>query len=226
MNYQIQGDNLPVVLISLEAGEQVRTEGGGMSWMTPNMKMETSGGGLGKMFSRAVSGESIFQNIYTAEGGPGMIACASSFPGSIKAFEVGPGNSIILQKTAFLASVGNVDLAIHFKKKLGAGLFGGEGFIMQKVSGQGVAFAEFDGSVIEYDLQAGQQMIIDTGNLAAMTESCTMDIQTVKGLKNIAFGGEGLFNTVVTGPGHIWLQSMPASGLAAAIQPYIVTSGN
>lgn len=194
--------------------------------MTPNMKMETSGGGLGKMFSRAVSGESIFQNIYTAEGGPGMIACASSFPGSIKAFEVGPGNSIILQKTAFLASVGNVDLAIHFKKKLGAGLFGGEGFIMQKVSGQGVAFAEFDGSVIEYDLQAGQQMIIDTGNLAAMTESCTMDIQTVKGLKNIAFGGEGLFNTVVTGPGHIWLQSMPASGLAAAIQPYIVTSGN
>ena len=226
MNYQIQGDNLPVVLINLEAGEQVRTEGGGMSWMTPNMKMETSGGGLGKMFSRAVSGESIFQNIYTAEGGPGMIACASSFPGSIKAFEVGPGNSIILQKTSFLASVGNVDLSIHFKKKLGAGLFGGEGFIMQKVSGQGVAFAEFDGSVIEYDLQAGQQMVIDTGNLAAMTESCTMDIQTVKGLKNIAFGGEGLFNTVVTGPGHIWLQSMPASGLAAAIQPYIVTSGN
>ena len=155
-----------------------------------------------------------------------MIACASSFPGSIKAFEVGPGNSIILQKTAFLASVGNVDLSIHFKKKLGAGLFGGEGFIMQKVSGQGVAFAEFDGSVIEYDLQAGQQMVIDTGNLAAMTESCTMDIQTVKGLKNIAFGGEGLFNTVVTGPGHIWLQSMPASGLAAAIQPYIVTSGS
>ena len=223
MNYTIQGDTLPVVIINLEAGEQVRTEGGGMSWMTPNMKMETSGGGLGKMFSRAVSGESIFQNIYTAEGGPGMIACASSFPGSIRPFEISPGNSIVLQKSAFLASVGNIDLSIHFKKKIGAGLFGGEGFIMQKISGQGVCFAEFDGTVIEYELQAGQQMVIDTGNLAGMTESCSMDIVTVKGLKNIAFGGEGLFNTVVTGPGHIWLQTMPASSLASVIQPYIVT---
>ena len=223
MNYNIQGDNLPVVIINLEAGESVRTEGGGMSWMTPNMKMQTSGGGIGKMFSRAVSGESVFQNIYTAEGGPGMIACASSFPGSIRPFEISPGNSIILQKSAFLASVGNVDLSIHFKKKIGAGLFGGEGFIMQKISGQGVAFAEFDGSVVEYELQPGQQMVIDTGNLAGMSESCSMEIVTVKGLKNIAFGGEGLFNTVVTGPGHIWLQTMPASSLASVIQPYIVT---
>ncbi len=223
MNYSIQGDTLPVVIINLEAGESVKTEGGGMSWMTPNMKMETKGGGLGKMLSRAVSGESIFQNIYTAEGGPGMIACASSFPGSIRAFEISPGNSIVLQKSAFLASVGNVDLSIHFKKKLGAGLFGGEGFIMQKISGQGICFAEFDGHVVEYELQAGQQMVIDTGNLAGMTESCSMDIVTVKGLKNIAFGGEGLFNTVVTGPGHVYLQTMPASALASTIQPYIVT---
>jgi uncharacterized protein (AIM24 family) len=152
-----------------------------------------------------------------------MIACASSFPGSIRPFEISPGNSIVLQKSAFLASVGNIDLSIHFKKKIGAGLFGGEGFIMQKISGQGVCFAEFDGTVIEYELQAGQQMVIDTGNLAGMTESCSMDIVTVKGLKNIAFGGEGLFNTVVTGPGHIWLQTMPASSLASVIQPYIVT---
>ena len=223
MNYSIQGDTLPVVIINLEAGESVKTEGGGMSWMTPNMKMETKGGGLGKMLSRAVSGESIFQNIYTAGGGPGMIACASSFPGSIRAFEISPGNSIVLQKSAFLASVGNVDLSIHFKKKLGAGLFGGEGFIMQKISGQGICFAEFDGHVVEYELQAGQQMVIDTGNLAGMTESCSMDIVTVKGLKNIAFGGEGLFNTVVTGPGHVYLQTMPASALASTIQPYIVT---
>ena len=223
MNYQIEGGTLPVVIINLDAGEKVVTEGGGMSWMSPNMKMETSGGGLGKMFSRAVSGESVFQNIYTAEGGPGFIACASSFPGSIKAFEIGPGNSMVFQKSAFLASVGNIDLSIHFKKKLGAGMFGGEGFIMQKVSGQGVAFAEFDGHVVEYDLQAGQQIVLDTGHLAAMSESCQMDIQTVKGLKNIAFGGEGLFNTVVTGPGHVWVQTMPAASLASAIQPFIVT---
>ncbi|MCR5543204.1 MAG: TIGR00266 family protein [Eubacterium sp.] len=224
MNYTIQGETLPVVIINLDAGEKVVTEGGGMSWMTPNMKMETKGGGLGKMLSRAVSGESIFQNIYTSEGGPGMMACASSMPGSIRAFELSPGNSIILQKSAFLASVGDVNLSIHFKKKLGAGLFGGEGFIMQKVEGQGVAFAEFDGHVVEYELQAGQQLVVDTGHLAGMTESCQMDIVTVKGLKNIAFGGEGLFNTVVTGPGRIYLQTMPVSNLAGAIQPYIVTS--
>ncbi len=223
MNYQIEGGTLPVVIINLDAGEKVVTEGGGMSWMSPNMKMETSGGGLGKMFSRAVSGESVFQNIYTAEGGPGFIACASSFPGSIRAFEIGPGNSMVFQKSAFLASVGNIDLSIHFKKKLGAGMFGGEGFIMQKVSGQGVAFAEFDGHVVEYDLQPGQQIVLDTGHLAAMSETCQMDIQTVKGLKNIAFGGEGLFNTVVTGPGHVWVQTMPAASLASAIQPFIVT---
>ena len=223
MNYQIEGGTLPVVIINLDAGEKVVTEGGGMSWMSPNMKMETSGGGLGKMFSRAVSGESVFQNIYTAEGGPGFIACASSFPGSIRAFEISPGNNMVFQKSAFLASVGNVELSIHFKKKLGAGMFGGEGFIMQKISGQGVAFAEFDGHVVEYDLQPGQQIVLDTGHLAAMTESCQMDIQTVKGLKNIAFGGEGLFNTVVTGPGHVWVQTMPAASLASAIQPFIVT---
>ena len=167
MNYQIDGGTLPVVIINLDAGEKVVTEGGGMSWMSPNMKMETSGGGLGKMFSRAVSGESVFQNIYTAEGGPGFIACASSFPGSIRAFEIGPGNNMVFQKSAFLASVGNIELSVHFKKKLGAGMFGGEGFIMQKVSGQGVAFAEFDGHVVEYDLQPGQQIVLDTGHLAA-----------------------------------------------------------
>ncbi len=224
MNYTIQGETLPVVIINLDAGEKVVTEGGGMSWMTPNMKMETKGGGLGKMLSRAVSGESIFQNIYTSEGGPGMMACASSMPGSIRAFELSPGNSIILQKSAFLASVGDVNLSIHFKKKLGAGLFGGEGFIMQKVSGQGTCFAEFDGHVVEYDLEAGQQLVVDTGNVAGMDETVTLDIQRVKGLKNMAFGGEGIFNTVLTGPGKVYLQTMPASSLASVIQPYFVTN--
>ena len=224
MQYSIQGDTLPVVIINLESGEKVVTEGGGMSWMTPNMKMETSGGGLGKMFSRAVSGESVFQNIYTAEGGPGLFAAASSFPGSIRAFEIAPGKSVILQKSAFLASVGNVELSVHFKKSLGAGFFGGEGFIMQKVSGQGTCFAEFDGHVVEYDLEAGQQLVVDTGNVAGMDETVTLDIQRVKGLKNMAFGGEGIFNTVLTGPGKVYLQTMPASSLASVIQPYIVTN--
>lgn len=224
MRYSIQGDTLPVVICELDAGEKIITEGGGMAWMSPNMKMETTGGGIGKMFGRALSGDTLFQNIYTAERTNGMISIASSFPGSIKAFEITPGNEIILQKSAFLASEADVELSMHFRKKLGSGLFGGEGFILQKLSGNGIAFAEFDGHVIEYELQPGQQIVIDTGHLAAMTATCQMDIQTIPGIKNIFLGGEGLFNTVVTGPGHVWLQTMPISNMAGALLPYLPTS--
>lgn len=226
MKYSIQGETLPVVICELEAGEKIVTEGGGMAWMSPNMKMETTGGGIGKMFGRALSGDTIFQNIYTAVGGAGMISIASSFPGSIKAFEITPGNAMIMQKSAFLASESSVELSMHFRKKLGSGLFGGEGFIMQKISGHGLAFAEFDGHVIEYELKPGEQLIIDTGHLAAMTESCQMDIQTVPGLKNKFLGGEGLFNTIVTGPGKVWLQTMPISNVAGALIPYIPSSNS
>lgn len=227
MQYEIKGETLPVVICHLESGERMITESGGMAWMSPNMKMETStNGGLGKAFGRMFSGDSIFQNFYTAMGGPGMIAFASSFPGSIKPFNVGPGEEYILQKSAFLASESTVQLSMHFHKKLGSGLFGGEGFILQKVSGYGLVFAEFDGHVIEYELSAGQQIVIDTGHLAAMSASCQMDIQTVPGVKNMLFGGEGLFNTVVTGPGHVWLQTMPASNMAAALLPYIPTGNH
>lgn len=223
MKYDIQGGNLPVVICTLEAGEKIITEGGGMTWMSPNMQMETSGGGIGKMFGRAFSGESVFQNIYTAKDKEGMIAVASSFPGSIRAFEISPSNTMILQKSAFLASEAGVELSVHFKKSLGAGFFGGEGFIMQKVSGNGLCFVEFDGHVVEYDLAEGEQMVVDTGNLAAMSSTCTMEIKTVPGLKNKLLGGEGLFNTVVTGPGHIWLQTLPASGMASVLSKYIAT---
>lgn len=227
MQYEIKGETLPVVICHLESGERMITESGGMAWMSPNMKMETStNGGLGKAFGRMFSGDSIFQNFYTAMGGPGMIAFASSFPGSIKPFTVGPGQEYIFQKSAFLASESTVELSMHFHKKLGSGLFGGEGFILQKVSGYGVVFAEFDGHVIEYELNAGQQIVIDTGHLAAMSATCQMDIQTVPGVKNMFFGGEGLFNTVVTGPGHVWLQTMPASNMAAALLPYIPTGNH
>ncbi len=224
MKYQIQGETLPVVICELESGEKMITEGGAMSWMSPNMKMETtSNGGMGKAIGRAFTGEKMFQNIYTAQGGTGMIAFASSFPGSIRAFHITPGNDMIFQKKAFLASEAGVTLSVHFRKKIGSGLFGGEGFIMQRISGQGIAFAEFDGHVIEYSLQPGQQIVIDTGHLAAMEATCSMDIQSVPGMKNILFGGEGLFNTVITGPGRVWLQTMPISNVAGAIRPYIPT---
>lgn len=224
MNYSIEGEPLPVVICNLEGGETMITESGAMSWMTPNMKMETtSGGGIGKMLGRAFSGESLFLNRYTAQGGPGQIAFASSFPGSIRAFTVAPGQDIVAQKSAFLASTPGVELSTFFQKRFGSGLFGGEGFIMQKLSGNGVVFLEFDGYVKEYELGAGQQMIIDTGYLAAMSSTCSLDIQTVPGVKNMLFGGEGLFNTVLTGPGTVYLQSMPVSQLAGAIRPFIPT---
>ncbi|MFR3036960.1 MAG: AIM24 family protein, partial [Blautia hydrogenotrophica] len=196
MKYEIKGDTLPVVLCYLEGGEKMINEGGSMSWMSPNMKMETTtNGGVGKAFGRMFAGEKMFQNVYTAEGGNGMIAFASSFPGSIRAFEITPGQDMVFQKSAFLAGEAGVNLSIFFNKRFGAGLFGGEGFIMQRVSGQGIVFAEFDGHVIEYDLQPGQQIIVDTGHLAAMSATCGIDIQSVPGVKNMLFGGEGLFNT-------------------------------
>ena len=223
MQYQIRGGSFPVVICQLQSGEKMITEKGSMTWMTPNMQMDTQGGGLGKMFSKAFSGESMFQNIYTAQGGPGMIAFGSSFPGKIVPIELGPGKQWILQKSAFLASEAGVKLDIFFNQKLGTGLFGGEGFIMQRLSGTGIAFAEIDGELIEYDLQAGQQLVVDTGYVAGFESSVSMNIQQVSGLKNKLLGGEGLFNTVLTGPGRVWLQTMPIYGVAGAIAPYIVT---
>lgn len=227
INYSIEGGNLPVVICTLEGGESMITERGSMSWMSPNMKMETtSNGGIGKALGRMFAGEALFQNRYTAQGGSGMIAFASSFPGCIRAFEIAPGNEIVVQKSGFLASQTSVELSVFFQKKLGAGFFGGEGFIMQKLSGRGTAFVEFDGHVVEYNLQQGQSIVIDTGYLAAMEASCSMEIQSVPGVKNALFGGEGLFNTVVTGPGRVYLQTMPVSNVAGALSPYIVTSHN
>ncbi len=224
MKYNIEGGALPIVELNLENGETIVTQGGGMVWMSPNMKMETSAGGIGKAFTKMFSGESIFQNKYTAMGGPGFITIASSFMGSVIPFEITPQTPMIVQKSGFLASSVGVDLSIAFNKKLGAGIFGGEGFIMQKLSGNGIAFVEIDGYCKQYNLAAGQQMIVDTGNLAAMDATCTMDIQTVKGVKNMFLGGEGLFNTVVTGPGRIFLQSHPITTLAGSLRPYIGTA--
>ena len=221
MKYQIQGEPMPVVICTLEDGESMITEKGSMVWMSPNMEMKTSAGGIGKAFGKLFSGESMFQNIYTARGGQGLIAFASSFPGAIRAVEITPGKTIVAQKSAFLASTSGVELSVHFQKKVGAGFFGGEGFIMQKLSGQGLAFIEIDGSSVEYDLAPGQKLIVDTGNLAIADDTVDIDIQAVKGVKNIFLGGEGLFNTVLTGPGKVTLQTMPLSSFAGSISRYI-----
>lgn len=225
MQYRITGDDLPVVICTLDAGETVITENGSMSWMSPNMKMETtSNGGIGKAFGRLFSGESLFLNRYTAQDGKGEIAFASSFPGSIRAFDVTNGDWVV-QKSGFLASEQSVDLSVFFQKKFGAGFFGGEGFIMQRISGKGIAFIEIDGSAIEYDLAAGESIIVDTGYLAAMTATCSMDIVSTGGVKNALLGGEGLFNTVVKGPGKVILQTMPISKVASTLSCFAPSKG-
>ena len=222
MNYEIKGGNFPIVVCNLKKGEKMITEKGSMVWMSPAIQMETTGGGVGKMFSKAFSGESIFQNIYTAQAAA-MITFGSSFPGRVVPVEIAPGKELIAQKSAFLASEIGVELSIHFNKKIGAGFFGGEGFIMQRLSGHGTAFIEIDGDLVQYELKPGQKIIVDTGNVAAFDSTVSIDIQKVPGVKNILFGGEGLFHTVLTGPGKIWLQTMPIVNVANSIRPYIPT---
>ncbi|MDO5702592.1 MAG: TIGR00266 family protein [Lachnospiraceae bacterium] len=227
MKYEIKGTTFPVVVMYPQRGETIVCESGAMTWMSDNMKMNaTTGGGIGKMFSRMFSDESLMQDTYTAEGGPGMLACASRFPGMIKPFEISPGNSIVIQKSAFLCSEKGVDTSIYFQKKIGVALFGGEGFIMQKISGNGLCFAEFNGDIVKYNLEAGQKLIVDTGNLAACTDGCSIDIQSVPGVKNALFGGEGLFNTVITGPGSVWVQTMSLPSFVSAIAPLIPKDRN
>lgn len=221
MRYEIKGEPMSVVIVHLDENESMITESGSMVWMSPNMQMETVGGSVGKVFGRLFAGERLFQNVYTARGGEGLIAFASKFPGSLRAVEITPDRPVIAQKSAFLAATSGVETSIFFQKKLGAGLFGGEGFIMQQISGNGIAFLEFDGSTVEYELGAGQQMIIDTGHLALMDATCSVDVETVKGIKNIFLGGESIFNTVVTGPGRVTLQTMPLSAFAQNLIPYL-----
>lgn len=218
MRYEIKGGQFPVVIFNMDTGEQVYSEVGGMSWMSANMKMETStGGGLMKGLARTFSGESLFLNYYTAQADNQTIAFASGFPGRIMPIELDGTNTIIAQKRAFLVGTAGVDLSVSFTRKFGAGLFGGEGFILQKLAGVGTAFLEIDGDVIEYTLAAGEKMIIDQTHLAAMDSSVHFDIESVKGMKNVLFGGEGLFVGTLTGPGRVWIQTMPFSKMMGAV---------
>ena len=220
MQYEIIGGNLPAVICKMKKGEKIICESGGMSWMDAAFKMETTSGGAGKMFGRLFSGESLFTNSYTAEK-DGEIAFASCFPGNILAVELTPGKSVIAQKKAFLACEAGVEMSVFFQKKLGKVFFGGEGFILEKFSGSGIVFLEIDGAVKEYNLAAGEKKIMDTGHLVLMDDTCKMDIEKISGVKNVLFGGEGLFNTVVTGPGKIFIQTMPISRTAGVISSYI-----
>lgn len=222
MEFEIKGDNLPVVICKLDSGEKMVSQAGAMGWMSENIKMDTNMkgglmGGLGRMFS----GESLFLNTFTSHRGTGTIAFPSSFPGRILALELSSGESIIAQKDAFLASEESVTLEVYFKKKLAAGLFGGEGFILQKITGPGIVFLELDGHIEEYYLEPGELIKVDTGHVAMFQESVSFDIEMIKGMKNVFFGGEGLFLTTLKGPGKVYLQTMPIHNLAGQVSRFI-----
>lgn len=222
MEYKIKGGSFPVVECYLKSGESMITQSGSMAWMDSSITMETtSNGGLKKIVGRLFTNEHLFQNIYTANKDDSKIAFGTCVPGSIMAVKLEAGKSIVCQKSAFLASYGNVELSTFFNKKIGVGIFGGEGFIMQKLTGDGIVFIEIDGSCEEFQLESGQQLVLSTGYLVSMDETCSIDVQTVKGLKNIVLGGEGIFNTVITGPGKVIVQTMPLSKLANSIYPFL-----
>ena len=227
MEYEIKGGSFPIVECTLKKGESMITQSGSMCWMDKTIKMETSSnGGIGKVIGRLFTKEKLFQNIYTAESDNSKISFGTCVPGAIMAIKLTGGESIICQKSAFLASYGNVELSTFFNKKIGVGLFGGEGFIMQKITGDGIVFIEIDGSSLEYELKEGEQLVLSTGYLVSMSETCSIDVQTVKGIKNIFLGGEGIFNTIITGPGKVVVQTMPLARLANSIIPFLPTSSN
>lgn len=226
MQYQIIGKPFPVVVCNLTDSETMINQSGSMAWCTANMAMDTTTkGGFGKVIGRFFSGESLFLNRYTAHG-EGLIAYASSFPGEIVPFEITSGKDLIVQKGGFLAGTENVELSVFLQKKLSSGFFGGEGFVLQKLSGNGTAFVEIDGYCHEYELKEGQQVVLNSGYLAAMDATCSIDIKSVGGIKNMVFGGQGIFNTIITGPGHVYIQTKPISVLAKTLEPFLPKPSN
>ncbi len=226
IQYQIIGTSLQAVVIQLGPGQQVFSERGGMSWMSSNIDMQTNmEGGLFGAAKRMFTGESLFMVTFTAQGN-GLVGFSAELPGKIVPIHLAAGQQIICQKDSFMCAERSVQLEIHFNRKLGAGFFGGEGFIMQRVSGPGVAFFELDGEIVEYTLQPGQMLKVDTGHVAMMEPSVNFDIEMVRGFKNILFGGEGLFLSTLRGPGRVWLQTMPAMNLARKIAPYMPSTGS
>lgn len=218
MKYEIRGGQLPIVICTLDKGETMFTESGGMAWMTAGIGYDTNTkGGLGKGLGRMLAGESLFMTTYGATEDNQEIAFASSFPGKIMALELKPGESYIVQKKAFLAAESSVSVEMFFRKKIGAGLVGGEGFILEKITGPGVCFVEIDGDVVERDLAPGEVLQIDQGHLAMYEPTVNFDITTVKGLKNMFFSGEGIFLGKLVGPGKVYLQTMPFSNLVDEI---------
>lgn len=218
LKYHIHGSVQQTAIIDLIPGQTIFSDAGGMSWMSATIQMDTTtGGGLGGMVKRAFSGATLFVIDFTAAGGPGQVAFSSDFPGKIVAFDLDRGESMVMHKHAFVCAEKSVTLDIAFTQKLGAGLVGGEGFILQRVTGPGMVFTELDGDAVEYRLQAGETMRIEPGHVAMFEPTVTFNITRIKGIKNMLFGGEGIFLGTLTGPGRIWLHSMTVHKMAHRI---------
>ncbi|MFP4001110.1 MAG: TIGR00266 family protein [Thermoplasmata archaeon] len=222
MKYKIDGDNLEMVTIQLGPQDLIYGEAGTMAYMSDNVMMNTEAeGGFMKGLKRKMSGESFFMTKFTVERGNGIVAFSGNSPGRIKPLEIAPGRDYIAQKDAFLCAEQGVDLDIEFKKKLGAGLFGGEGFILQRLSGNGIAFIHVTGDIIEKELKQGEILKVSTGKVAAFESRVDYDIQRTGGVKSSLFSGEGLFMTTLRGPGKVWLQSMTIRDLAASLKAHL-----
>lgn len=226
IQYRIEGSLLPVLTVALNPGERIYSSSGGMSWMTQQVEMDTNtGGGLGKMFKRALSGESLFIVDYYVNQGQGEVAFSAEFPGKIVDLDLSDGQSMIVQKDSFMCAEKSVDLDMHFRKRFGAGLFGGEGFILQRLTGPGKAFVNFDGEIVEKQLQAGEVLRVDTGHVAMFEPTVDFDVEIMRGFKNILLGGEGLFLATLRGPGRVFLQTMPMDKLAQKIAQFMPQVG-
>ncbi len=219
MRYQVIGDTMPAVEVVFDRpGETMYTQSGGMAWMSEGISMDSNmRGGLGKSIGRMFSGESLFMATYRAERPGAMIAFASTVAGEVLPVDIGACGGMICQKGAFLCAEENVNLSVALTKKLSAGFFGGEGFILQDISGSGMVFLEIDGNKVEKQLAPGEVIKVDTGNVVAFEKSVKYEVETVKGIKNIFFGGEGLFLTKLTGPGRVVLQTQNFNEFAGRI---------
>ena len=228
MRYEIHGTVMQSLDVYLSPGESMYTESGGMAWMKGNVDMKTdTRGGLMAGLGRKLAGESLFMTTYTnRDAAESLIVFTPEAPGKIVPAKLGENQSLICQRDSFMCAETSVEVAMHFRKRLGAGFFGGEGFVLQKITGPGYVFLEIPGEVREYNLAAGESMRIDPGHIAFFEPSVSYDITTVKGLTNVLFSGEGLFLATLTGPGRIWLESLPIANLAAKLAKYLPTKSS
>jgi uncharacterized protein (TIGR00266 family) len=222
IRYEIIGTTLQAVVLTLQPGQVVYSEAGAMSWMDYHVNMEAkTGGGLGKMLGRLFTGESLFVVDYEATGSPGRVAFSNDFPGKVVPIQLAAGQSIVVQKDSFMCAEKSIQMEVHWQKRIGAGLFGGEGFLLQRLTGPGMFFAELDGEIVEETLQPGQTIKVDPGHVAMFEPTVEFEIEMVRGIKTILFGGEGLFVARLRGPGRIWLQTMPMANLVGQIVRYL-----